>query len=119
MGAPIYVTNTSAGFSAPVVLDQIANPFATYIRVTVSLAASNANAVQYTADSPWNYTSPLHYSNSATWVTYSALSNASSTVDNLGQPLSFPYRALRMQTTSTLSGTSTMLVLQGGRLGGY
>lgn len=102
----IVQTLTATGVTAPAVLDTYISPFNVSIAVVISGTVSYS--VQYTLDNPF---SEEFDANTATWFNHPDLTaQTTSTVGNFA----FPVRAVRLNSTITGAGSTTINIIQAG-----
>lgn len=101
---PVILTQTGAGSTAPVPLDQYLTPFEVSLAVILTGAATYT--VEWTQDDIWN-------TNPSAWTWFPAAANLVGATDNETGTLTSPVAAVRLRQTAG-GGSSKLIVRQSG-----
>lgn len=105
MGLPNYLSFTTTGTTAPIILDWTVVPFNASFAVDLAGSATGTVTVQFTLQDVSNGTSLVVWHNDA---------NVANATSNLVGNYMFPVRAIQLVVSSlSANGTGTFSVLQG------
>ena len=104
---PIVISQTGAGATAPVPMNQYTSPFNVGFGCIVSAGATVSYTVQHTFDDVF---SPTFNPATATWFNHSDVSSQTANTDG---NYAFPVTAIRLNVGSS-NGTVTIKAIQAG-----
>jgi len=105
---PVQLTQNGTGFTRPVIMDYMQNPFQVSLGCIVSSGGTATFNVEHTFDYSAVF-SPLWNGTSATWFANTGITAATT---NVAGNYAFPVAAIRLNSTANATTSVTLVITQ-------
>ena len=107
---PVQLTQNGTGFTRPVIMDYMQNPFQVSLGCIVSASGTATFNVEHTFDFSGILNNPAW--NGTTGVTWFANTGITAATTNIGGNYSFPVAAIRLNSTANATTSVTLVITQ-------